>query len=149
MGQTSAPVVSNADASTAESVQQMVLSAPFALGIQGKSKAVSQPWFVDFGASNHMTGSLAHLHNVHTYNGTQNIQIANGNTLSITAAGDIISSFWDVFVSSGLVSNLILVGQLVENNCNVTLSRAGCFVQDQASGNMIVRGPKVGRLVPL
>lgn len=35
-----------------ESVQQMVLSA---LGIQGISNIASPPWFVDSGASIHMT----------------------------------------------------------------------------------------------
>lgn len=77
-----------------------------------------------------MTGSLENLHNVHTYDDTQNIQIVNGNTLSISAVGDINSSFRDVFVSLGLVSNLISVGQLVDNNCNVNFSPAGCSVQD-------------------
>ena len=91
----------------------MVLSALSALGIQGKSHNISSPWFVDSGASNHMAGTSEHLTNVRTYNGTQNIQIADGNTLSITAVSDITPSFRNVFVSPGLVSNLISVGQLV------------------------------------
>lgn len=110
LDQTSAPTTSSAASLTPEAVQQMVLAALSALGLQGKSKPTSQPWFVDSGASNHMTGSLEKLHNVHTYHGTQNIQIADGNTLSISAVGDINSSFRDVFVSPGLVSNLISVG---------------------------------------
>ena len=149
MTKTPTSVPTNADALTLEKVQQMVLSALSALGIQGKSNDISSPWFVDSGASNHMTGALEHLNNIHTYNGTQNIQIADGNTLSITAVGDITPSFRHVFVSLGLVSNLISVGQLVDNNCNINFSRAGCVVQDQVSGKVIATGPKVGRLFPL
>ena len=48
-----------------------------------------------------------------------------------------------------LSTNLISVGQLVDNNCNVHFSRSGCVVQDQVSGQMIAKGPKVGRLSPL
>ena len=44
-----------------EMIQQMVLSALSALGIQGKSSNASQPWFLDSGASNHMTGSSLFL----------------------------------------------------------------------------------------
>ena len=52
-------------------------------------------------------------------------------------------------MSPGLVSNLISVGQLVDNNCTINFSRAGCVVQDQVSGKVIAKGPKVGRLFPL
>lgn len=106
----------DANTFTPESVQQMVLSA---LGIQVNSIISFPPSFSESGASNHMSGSLKILHNVHTYNDTQNIQIADSNTLPISVAGDINSYFRDVFVSPGLVSNLILVGQLVDNNCDV------------------------------
>ena len=54
-----------------------------------------------------------------------------------------------MLVSPGLASNLLSVGQLVDNNCNVNFSRDGCLVQEQVSGKVIVKGPKVGRLFPL
>lgn len=111
------------DVLTPEKVQQIVLSALSTLGIQGKSTSASTPWFVDSGASNHMTGSPEHLHNIHAYNGTQNIQIDDGNSLPISAIGDINPFFRNVFVSPGLAANLISVGQLVDNNCNVNFSR--------------------------
>nr|XP_027187658.1 uncharacterized protein LOC113785455 [Cicer arietinum] len=53
----SIPSASNGGALQPEMIQQMVLSALSALGIQGKSSNVSNPWFLDSGASNHMTGS--------------------------------------------------------------------------------------------
>lgn len=141
----------------------MVLSALSSLRIQGKStivahpanvvahpvNVVAQPWFVDYGASNHMTGSLKILHNFHTYNGTQNIKFVDGNTLSIYVVGEMNSSFRYVFTSHGIVSNLILVGQLVDDNCSINFSHDGCSIQDQASRKVIARGPKMGRLFPI
>lgn len=130
-------------------VQQMILSAFSALGLQGQGKIVSALWLVDSGASNHMTGSPTSLHNLRQYTGTQNIQIANGSNLPITAIGDIGPSFRHVFVSPGLSTSLISVGQMVDNNCHVHFSRDGCLVQDQVSGKVIAKGPKVGRLFRL
>ena len=54
-----------------------------------------------------------------------------------------------MLVSPGLASNLLSVGQLVDNNCNVNFSRDGCLVQEQVSRKVIVKGPKVGRFFPL
>ena len=58
-------------------------------------------------------------------------------------------SFKDVFVSPELSTNLISVRQLVDDNCDVHFSHGGCIVQDQVSGMVIAKGPKVGRLFPL
>ncbi|XP_073223425.1 uncharacterized protein [Cicer arietinum] len=96
----------NGGALQSEMIQQLVLSTLSALSIQGKSSNVSNPWFLDSGASNHM----------------------------------------DVLVSSELASNLLFVGQLVGNNCNVNFSRDGCLVQEQVSRKVIVKGPKVRRV---
>ena len=79
----------------------MIVSAFTALGLQG-ILPTSTPWLVDSGASNHMTDSTTDLHDVHEYDGTQSIQIANGSTLPITAVGNLDSSIKDIFVSPGL-----------------------------------------------
>jgi len=131
---------------TLEMVQQMIIIAFSTLGLQGQGNSVSSSWIVDFGASNHMTGLSDLLCNLREYSGTQNIQIANGSNLPITTIGDIGPSFPHVFVSPRLSANLIYIGQMVDNNWDVHLSRNGCLVQDQVSGKVIVRGPKVGRL---
>ena len=96
-----------------------------------------------------MTNNAAALKNVTNYCGDLKIHTADGNNLRITTFGDISSSFIDAYVSPGLTSNLIPVGQLVDNGCKVEISNFGCYVQDQQSGKMIVKGPKVGRLFPL
>ncbi|KAH0688728.1 hypothetical protein KY289_016086 [Solanum tuberosum] len=86
---------------TPEMVQQMIVSAFSALGLQG--------------ASNHMTNSTSILKNVRKYQGPSQIQIANGSNLPITKVGDITPT----------------------------------FKNDQVSGTIIAKGPKVGRLFPI
>jgi len=131
---------------TSEMVQQMIVSAFSALGFSGKS---SSSWYFDLGASNHMTSNAQFLTNTKKYFGNLKIHTADGNQLPITSTGDISSSLTNVFVSPGLTSNLLSVGQLVENDCQVQFSQSGCLVQDQQSGKIIAKGPKLGRLFPI
>jgi hypothetical protein len=48
--------------------------------------------------------------------------------MSITKVGDINPTLKNVFISPKLFTSLISVGQLVENNCDVYLTRNGCLV---------------------
>ena len=134
---------------TPEMVQQMIISAFFALGIQGKSLSQTKSWLLDSAASNHMTSSNSFLKNVRPYHGSDHIQVANGNIIPISAVGDITPTFNNILVSPGLSHNLLSVGQLVDNHYDVHFSRDGCYVQDHVSGTVIAKGPKVGRLFPL
>ena len=134
---------------TPEMVQQMILSSFTAFGLSSNHKVSSKPWYFDFGAFNHMTNTIVPLSNIRNYDGNLKINIADGSSLPISAVGDLSSSLTNVFVSPDLSTNLLSVGQLVDNNCNVHFSRSGCVVQDQVSRQMIAKGPKVGRLFPL
>jgi hypothetical protein len=106
-------------------------------------------WYVDSAASNHMTHNPTTLCHVRPYDGQSVIQTANGSSLPIAAIGDASSALTDVFLAPQLSTNLISVGQLVENNYDVKFSGDGCVVQDQVTGEPIPKGPKVGRLFPL
>jgi len=134
---------------TLEIIQQMIISASSTLGLLGKPFSTSFPWYFESGAFNHMNNNVVNLTNVTTYSGNLQIHIVVGNHLPIIAMGDISSSLTGVFVSSSLSSNLISIGQLVENDCRVEFSRYGYLEQDQHSKTMIVKGSKVGHLIPL
>lgn len=54
-----------------------------------------------------------------------------------------------MLVSPGLASNLLFVGQLVDKNYDANFSSASCLVQEQVTGKVIAKGPKVGRMFPL
>jgi hypothetical protein len=115
------PVVPGSSSNiTPEQVQHIIISALSALGLQGK-KHLTSPWLIDFVASNYMTGSPVALHDVCKYDGEQHIQIVDDSTLSITAVGNLRSSFTNDFVSPDLSTNLSSVGQLVEENCSIIL----------------------------
>ena len=129
-------------------VQQMIHSAFTAFGLSGNHKVSSKPWYFDSGASNHMTNTVVPLSNLRNYDGKLKINTADGSSLPISVVGDLSSSLTNVFVSPNLSTNLISVGQLVDNNCNVHFSRSGCVVQDQVSRQMITKGHKVGLLFP-
>ncbi|KAF7143753.1 hypothetical protein RHSIM_Rhsim05G0128700 [Rhododendron simsii] len=132
-------------AMTPEVVQQMIQSAFSAFCLKGKTTS-SPVWYVDSGASNHMTFSSAQLANIKPYMGNLQIQTANGEVVPIKAMGDIPHTLplHNVFHTPRLASNLISVGQLVDDNCNVSFSKSGCIMQDQASGKVIGKGPKCG-----
>ncbi|RVW59204.1 Retrovirus-related Pol polyprotein from transposon RE1 [Vitis vinifera] len=138
--------LANPNTLTPEMVQQMIISA---FGLSGNHTISSKPWYFDSGASNHMTNIVLSLSNVRNYDGNLKINTIDGSSLPISVVGDLSSSLTNVFVSPNLSTNLLSVGQLVDNNCNVNFSRSGCVVQDQVSGKMIAKGPKVGRLFPL
>jgi hypothetical protein len=148
---TTSPVVpiANPNTLTPEMVQQMIISALSAFGFSGNYKFPSKPWYLDFGAFNHMTNTVASLSNVRNYDGNLKINTADGSSLLISAVGDLSPSLTDVFVSRDLSTNLISVGQLVDNNCDVHFSHSGYVVQDQVLGKMIAKRPKVGQLFPL
>ncbi|KAJ0043106.1 hypothetical protein Pint_18823 [Pistacia integerrima] len=93
---------------TPEMVQQMLISALSAMGFQGKHSTTL--WYVDSGASNHMTNTPANLSHVRPYAGQSAIQTANGNSLPIAAVGNASSTFTDVFLAPQLSTNLIYVG---------------------------------------
>lgn len=133
--------LANPNTLTPEMVQQMIISA---FGLSGNHKVSSKPWYFNSKASNHMTKTIVPLSNVRNYDGNMEINTADGSSLPISAVGDLSSSFTDVFVSPALSINLIYVGQLVDNNCNVHFSRSGCVVQDPVSRKMIAKGSKVG-----
>ena len=124
----------------------MLISALSAMGFQGNNS--TKLWYVDSGASNHITNNPTALCHVRPYAGQSSIQTANDNSLTIAAIGDAFSKFTDVFLTPQLSTNLISIGQLVDDNC-VNFFGNGCVVQDQVTGKPIAKGPKVGRLFPL
>ena len=65
---------------TPEMVQQMIVSASSALGLSSNTPISSQPWYLDFGASNHMTNSVVSLSNVKPYDDNQQIYIVDGTS---------------------------------------------------------------------
>lgn len=117
-------------------MQQMIVSALLTLDFQGNNYA-SKMWYIDSSTSNHMMLNPTALGHVWPYTRTSFIQTANGSSLPNSTV---------VFLASKLSTNLIFLGQLVDRNCAVNFFDDGCVVQDQITGTLIAKGPKVGHL---
>lgn len=131
---------------TAEEIQQMIQSALSAMGLSGN---LSSKWYFDSGASNHMTGTSKGFFSLSPYHGSGQITTADGTNLPISGIGVVSvnnTRLEDVLLVPKLSTNLISVGQLVENNCNVYFTPFGCVIQEQATGRIIGKGHKTGRL---
>lgn len=136
----SVPALPAPDYCTPAMVQQMLISTLSAMGFQGKTS--TKLWYVDSGASNHMTNNPTAL--CHVYTGQSAIQTASGSSLPIAAFGDASSQFTNVFLAPQVSTNLISVGQLVDNNCVVHFSSDGYVMQDQVTGHRSRRDLKWG-----
>ena len=79
----------SSSALTPEMVQQMIVNAFSALGLSGKPKQSHSTWYMDSGASNHMTHSSDNLSQLKPYDGNLRINTANGGSIPIIAIGEI------------------------------------------------------------
>ena len=104
-----------------QQMQQMTHLAFSAIGMSGKISNQSM-WYLDLGASNHMTHSIDHFSHVKKYDGDLTIHIANAASLLVRAVGDIPHSppLKHILYSSDLATNLLSVGQVAENNCKIS-----------------------------
>ena len=120
--------LANPNTLTPEMVQQMIIYVSYVFRLSGNHTVSSKPWYFDSRASNHMMNIVLSLSNVRNYDGNLKINTADGSSLPISAVGDLSSSLTDGFVSPDLSTNLISVGQLVDNNCNDNFSCSNCVV---------------------
>lgn len=134
-----------------------IASALFAVGITRNSIPTlfteqTIPWYIDSGASNHMTSVQDHTSHLTPYSGKMHILAADGKKMPISCVGSLSIctsniqnlSSPNVYFVPQLATNLLLVGQLVENNYVFHFSSSGCVVQDQRTGKVIGKGHKEG-----
>lgn len=84
-------------------------------------------WFIDYGASNHMTLIENELHDLTHYDGKERITTANGQHLSIADVGSVDLKtpqnqslpLASVYFVPKLSANLISIGQLVNHGYSI------------------------------
>ncbi|RVW59566.1 Retrovirus-related Pol polyprotein from transposon RE2 [Vitis vinifera] len=106
----SVPAPPAPDYCTPEMVQWMLISALSAMRFQGNSS--TKLWYVDSGASNHMTNNPTALCHVWPYTGQSSIQTANDSSLPIVAIDDASSKFTDDQVTGEPIAKGPKVGRL-------------------------------------
>eukprot|EP00268_Persea_americana_P019315 TRINITY_DN19897_c0_g1_i5.p1 TRINITY_DN19897_c0_g1~~TRINITY_DN19897_c0_g1_i5.p1 ORF type:complete len:123 (-),score=16.45 TRINITY_DN19897_c0_g1_i5:103-471(-) len=98
----------------------------------------SSSWFIDSGASNHMTSGEQSLQGTHPYVRNDTITTANGHQSSISGIGSLEFSpssdkslvLNNVYFVPHLSVTLMSVGQLVDNGYLVNFSPIGCVMQE-------------------
>jgi transposase InsO family protein len=105
-------------------------------------------WYLDTGASNHMTGQRAALvHLDDTVHGS--VRFGDGSTVDICGLGSVVIEgrrqehkvLTDVYYIPKLKSNIISLGQLEERGCRVVMDEGVLSVQDR-EGTMLLRAPR-------
>ncbi|KAI0496003.1 hypothetical protein KFK09_022310 [Dendrobium nobile] len=111
------------------------------------SEAPSQDWYLDTGASSHMTNTSDNLYQSTPYMGNDGIFIGDGRNIPIAHSG-ILPTHNRKFLLSNLLHvpkisyNLLSISQLVkDNNISITFDPSGFVCKDLTTNNQLLRGP--------
>ncbi|KAH9671717.1 reverse transcriptase Ty1/copia-type domain-containing protein [Citrus sinensis] len=106
-------------------------------------------WYIDSGATNHITNDLGKLVNPKAYVGNEQLYVGDGNALLINHVGSVkltINTFEPFSLNHVLhvpkiTKNLLSVSKLLADN-NVTLKFVGtcCFVKARSTGIILLEG---------
>ena len=123
-------------------------NTPTTLGIQLKK---NNPWIVDSGVSDHMTGNASFLHDVTPCYEDFMVRIADGSLPKVVGIGSVMISQKLILKSMLLVPtltcNLISVSKLTRDfKCVANFSHTCCSFQDLALGRMIGNAEECVRL---
>jgi transposase InsO family protein len=111
-------------------------------------------WFLDTGASAHMTPTHSTLDQSTTYTGKDCVIVGNGASLPITHTGKISPSpdlhLLDVLVVPHLTKNLLSISKLTRDfPLSVTFTNNFFTVQDRRTGRVVATGKRDGGLYVL
>ena len=115
-------------------------------------------WYVDSGASNHMTGHGEWFRDMQDLERPGYVETGDDTSHPIKHTGNVpltlqdgkVKYLADVLHVPSITKNLISVGQMVEQNLQVRFTPAGLFVEEyKEGGRLIAQGKKVGRMFTL
>lgn len=103
------------------------------------------PWYADSCATQHITSDMSYFSDYQSYNGSEQIQTANGEGMKISAIGNAVKN---------LMHNQILLPKILhvpsasqkllsvhrftsDNNCSITFESDKFFLKDLYSGRKI------------
>lgn len=118
-------------------------------------------WYMDSGATNHITNELANLSMSVDYQGSESIMVGNGNLLPISSIGCssipldqsanspylLLNNF--LFVPA-IAKNLLSISQFtLDNNVIIEFHHDCCFVKNKTSQRVLLKGKLVNGLYQL
>jgi hypothetical protein len=110
-------------------------------------------WYVDYGASNHMTSHGEWFRDIKELKTPGFAKIGDATTHPITKISKVPLSMQDgqtkylknVLHVSTITKNMVSIGQMVEQGLQVTFNPNGCFVEDMKNqGKLIAKGERNG-----
>jgi hypothetical protein len=103
-------------------------------------------WYLDSGASFHMTHHSAHLSSLQPSYRHCIVHTADGSPLSVAGQGTLSSDSFhvpDVSLVPDLTMQLMSVGQITDHDCRVILDPDVCYIQDRRTGHLVGTAPVV------
>jgi len=105
----------------------------------------SSQWFLDSGASFHMTPDSTQLSSLSSLDHSIVVQTADGTSLPVTRCGILSTSSFHVPTVShvpNLTMQLMSAGQITDHGCRIILESDSCCVQDLRTGLLVGTGPR-------
>ena len=124
----------------------------------GVSQCRDNVWYVDSGASNHMTSHGEWFKDMQKMENAGYVETGDDTTHPIAHTGNVPLSMTDgkvkylaeVLHVPNITKNLVSVGQMVEQGLQVRFNADGLFVEEyKKNGKLIAQGKKVGRMFTL
>jgi hypothetical protein len=140
---TSLGVVGSVTQSSAP-IGSVTASQSFALGPPSAPSSGTDPWYLDYDASFHMTPHSTHLYDLHPYCHCT-IHTTDGSPLSVAGQGTLYSdSFYvsDVSFFPDLTMQLMSAGHITGHDGCVILDPDFCYIQDRRTGHLVGTGPQ-------
>ena len=137
---------------------QMQNQGPRAAYVTTSEGVADQGWYLDSGATHHLTNNVQNLVEGNPYNGTQLLFVGNGQGLTITHIGcTYLSTSFGTHLSltntlcvPKITKNLISISKLLlDNNIIIEFCSNMCFIKDKKEGTLLAQGIVEGGLYKL
>ncbi|KAI0500239.1 hypothetical protein KFK09_018448 [Dendrobium nobile] len=117
----------------------------------------STEWFLDSGASSHLTSNPNNLHTSQPYTGNTQVTLGNGHQIPIQNIGNGLLPtpqgslrLTHLNLVPNLSFNLISVYKLThDNDCLITFSSHGYELKDRKTRRTLLKGPSINGLYPI
>jgi hypothetical protein len=122
------------------------------------STSVDNVWYVDSGASNHMTYHGEWFRDVKNLEKPGYVVTGDDTVHPIAHIGNVplamqdgkIKYLFDVLHVPNITKNLVSVGQMIEQGLQVRFNPDGCYVEDfKDKCRLVAKGKRVGRMFTL
>ena len=127
--------------------QRRELRGAYVAATDGQS---SGAWYLDSGATNHVTNALGNININSEYQGNEKLTVGNGEKLLISHVGNSMLStsnphkhitLNDILFVPSITKNLISISRLLhDNDIDIEFQKFVCFIKDKRQGKILVKG---------